>query len=277
LGFNPAASLPTIVTSHKSMRGFAKGLMIGGLEFMKRIAPLLVVLFLTNALASAQVKKFRWEDEICVFEGTYNARLYTEKQLENTYKLWYSQDFEMVTYDAAVFSFEDIEKLRTARSLDAEYARKSAALKKLEVVDVPFWKAFKQKKQKALEQDYKLARASVQAYQNPKALREVRFAAACVQKFAPALIAGGDDLLRIWREVNVGLRKKNGNPEEVRKNFEAQMASADKFKFAEVEVITFGWWNCVNALIERGDESPNPSKNFRKLFKHVNQIGCDNA
>ncbi len=251
--------------------------MIYGLEFMKRIALLFFVFALANAAALAQVKKFMWEDEICVFEGTYNTRLYTKKQLENTYQLWYSQDFQMQTYDAAVFRFEDIGKLRTVASLDAEYAQKSAALKKLEIVNVPFWKAYKQKKLKALEQDYKLARASVQAYQNPKALREVTFAPACVKKFAPPLIAGGDDLLRIWREVNIDSRKKNASPEGVRRNFEAQLASADKFKFAEVEVITFGWWNCVNATIERGDENQLPSKNFWKLFRRVKKIGCDYA
>jgi len=259
------------------MRGFAKGLMISGLEFMKRFVLLTVVLFLLSAAASAQLKKFRWEDEICVFEGMYNARLYTEKQLKNTYQLWYSQDFEMQTYDAAVFSFEDIEKLRTVASLDAEYARKAAALKKLEIVNVPFWQNYKQKKLKALEQDYKLARASVQAYQKPSALREVTFAGACVQKFAPPLIAGGDDLLRIWREVNTDSRKKNASPETVKKNFEEQLASADKFKYAQVEVITFGWWNCVNALIDRDGEGSVPSQNFRKLFKRVNKIGCDYA
>lgn len=251
--------------------------MICGLEFMKRIALLSVVLFLANAAISAQDGKFQWEDEICAFEGTYNTRLYTKKQLENTYQLWYSQDFDMELYQAAVYEFEDIEKLRTPSSLDAEYARKSAALQQLEIVNVPFWKAFKQKKLKALEQDYKLARASVEAYRKPTALRAVTFADACVKKFAPPLIAGGDELLRIWREVNTDLRKKNASPEAVRKNFEEQLASADKFKFAEVEVITFGWWNCVNAMIRRGDESPIPSNNFRKLFKHVNQIGCDYA
>jgi hypothetical protein len=249
--------------------------MISGLEFMKRIALLSVVLFLANAAASAQVKKFQWEDEICVFEGTYNARLYTKKQLENTYKLWYSQDFEMQTYDATAFEFEDVAKLRTPSSLDTEYAQKSAALRKLEIVNVPFWKAFKQKKLKALEQDYKLARASVQAYRNPKALREVTFADACVKKFAPPLIAGGDELLRIWREVNIESRKKNASPEAVKKNFEEQLASADKFKYAQTEVITFGWWNCVNALIDRGNENQIASKSFWKLFKYVRQIGCD--
>jgi len=259
------------------MRGFAKGLMISGLEFMKRIALLFIVFALANAPASAQVKKFQWEDEICVFEGIYDARLYTEKQLENTYKLWYSQDYEMELYQAAVFEYEDIGRLRTPSSLDAEYARKAAALRKLEVVNTAFWKAFKQKKLKALEQDYQLARASVQAYQKPKALREVTFAEACVQKFAPPLIAGGDELLRIWREVNIDSRKKNASPEAVRKNFEEQLASADKFKYAQVEVITFGWWNCVNARIDRGGEGSVPSKNFWKLFKHVNRIGCDYA
>lgn len=244
---------------------------------MRKFVFCVVVLLLSYASASAQVGKFRWEDEICVFEGTYNTRLYTKKQLENTYRLWYTRDFDMDTFEATVFEIENIEKLRTAASLDAEYARKSANLKNLAVVNTPFWKEFKAKKLKGMEQEYRLARASVQAYEKPSALREVTYADACVQRFAPPLIAGGDALLTLWREVNEDARTKNADPERVRKDFEAKMASAERVKYAQVEVITFGWWNCVNEKIERGDDSPVPSRNFWKLFKRVKKLGCDYA
>jgi hypothetical protein len=107
-------------------------------------------------------------------------------------------------------------------------------------------------------------------------LREVTFADACVQRFAPPLTAGGDDLLRTWRAVNEESRRKNASPENMRKQFEEQMASADKFRYAQVEVMTFGWWNCVNARIERGDRVA-ASKNFWKLFRRVKKIACDYA
>lgn len=243
---------------------------------MRKFVFFVVILLLASVFAQGQTRKFQWEDEICVFEGTYNAKRYTKKQLEDTYHLWYSRDFQMDTYDATAFKIEDIEKLRSVESLEAEYAKKSAALKALQVVNVPFWKDYKQKKLKELEMDYQLARASAQAFKNPAVLREITFADACVARFAPPLTTGGDELLRIWREVNVDLRAKNADPERVRREFEAQLVSADKFQYAQVEVITFGWWNCVNERIERADYSVG-NKNFWKLFSRVKKIACDDA
>jgi hypothetical protein len=238
---------------------------------MKRIAVLIAVLLFVNAFAAAQVGKFRWETEMCRFEGTFDTKRYTKKQLENTYKMWFAREYDMDTFYATVFKLEDFAKLRTAASIDEEYARKSAALKKLVIVNTPFWKEFRAKKLIELERDYRLARASAQAFQKPAALREVTFADACVQKYAPPLTAGGDSLLGIWREVNMDLRAKNSDPERLRREFEAQMASADRFKYAQIEVITFGWWNCVNERIERREDWDAIYKNYEKLFKKVSK------
>ncbi len=259
------------------IRNPAKALLITGLAFMKKIALLFVVLFLTNTTASAQRGKFVWEDEICVTEGTFNPSLYTKKQLENTYKLWYSQDFSMFVYQGMSSNSQGLMERRTVESLDTEYAQKSAALKNLEIVNVPYWKAFKEKKLKALEQDYKLARATVQAYKNPAALKEIHFAESCVKRFSKPLIAGGDDLLRVWREVDEDLRKKNSNPGELQKYFEENMASPDKFKYAQDEVIRFGLWDCVNALIDHDDDARTIQVQFLRLFKRVKNLGCDYA
>jgi hypothetical protein len=242
---------------------------------MRKIALLIVVFALSGAVVSAQLKKFRWEDDVCKFEGTFDAKKYTAAQLKNTYALYTSSEFEMIVVEAAVFKYEDIGKLSTVEALDAEYARKSAALQKLEIVNTPYWKAFKQLKIKALERAWQLARVSVQAYRNPAALKELTFADACVQRFVPPLIAGGDELLRVWRESSEERRRKNGNPALQKQRFDEEFASADRLKYAQVNVITFGWWNCVNAEIDRGEDYAAIEKNYTKLFKRVKQIKCE--
>ena len=127
------------------------------------------------------------------------------------------------------------------------------------------------------KQDYKLARTTVLGFDDPLALRELTFADACRRTFAEPLIAGGDPLLKIWRELIEKAIKKSSYPDDTRKYFEERMASADKFKFARDEVITGGWWNCANARIKRGDADIILDKNFRKLFRRVKQLGCDYA
>ncbi|MBS1794887.1 MAG: hypothetical protein JSS81_13590 [Acidobacteria bacterium] len=242
---------------------------------MKKNLLLIVVLVLASLPVSAQLRKFRWETELCTLEGTYDAKTTTAERLRNTYRMHHSTDFDLDTIDATVFRWTDLGKLRTLASLDAEYRRKRAALEKLRIVETPFWLEFRKKKLVALERDYRLAHASVQSYRKPEALREVTFADRCIANYANPLIAGGDALLAAWRTLNEEQRRQNGDPERVRREYEAQLASPDRLNYARVEVTTFGWWNCVNAEIDRGDENGSATKNFESLFKKVRQIRCD--
>lgn len=242
---------------------------------MKKLVFMLSVCLLGSAIVSARSKKFIWSDEICTFEGIYARSRYTEKQLENTYQLWYSRDF-VLDGDRVFIYNSGLPERRTAASLDEEFARKSTALKNLEIVNTPFWKAFKQKKLKTLEQDYRLARATVRAFQEPAALQEVKFAEGCVKKFAPPLTAGGAVLLEFRRALAEEKRRKSDDPEAGRIFFEERRASTDRFKSALEEILISDWWDCASAGIDRADET-KPSKNFRRLFKHVTTLGCDYA
>jgi hypothetical protein len=134
----------------------------------------------------------------------------------------------------------------------------------------------KAKKLQELEQDYKFERAAVQAFQKPTALKEVTFAAACAQKFAPPLLAGGAGLLKFWREMEEERFKNRPEADGERKNFEKLFASEDNVKYARFDIISDAWWDCVNAAIKRGERSIASNK-FWELFKHVNRIGCDYA
>jgi hypothetical protein len=109
------------------------------------------------------------------------------------------------------------------------------------------------------------------AYTEPKNLANYKGAEACKVKFAEPIMAGGDTLLTAWRKQNEIARANNGDPERVRKEFEAELASPQKFEYARLEMLTFGWWNCVNATIvqETGSQDGTNQKQFEKLFKKL--------
>jgi hypothetical protein len=243
---------------------------------MKKFAALMVVFVLCSAAASARSKRFVWEDEICSYEGRYNGALYTEKQLENTYQLWYSQDFELFVWQGKRQVNGLMEPISLAW-LDYQYALKSTALQKLEIVNVPYWRNVKQKKLKALEQKYILERLTFQAAEDLTVLRKLEFADVCVKNFAEPLIAGDASLLRIWRESSEQARKTSAYAEDMRRDFEKRMASADKMKYAREDVLTGGWWSCVSSKIDGGGDEGVMHENFRKLFRRVKRLGCDYA
>ena len=235
---------------------------------------LLAVLLLCSALAAAQTKKFRWTTELCEFEGTYDAKKYTEAQLRNTQELLASLGTVPLFTETTAWKYNDIKKL-SIEELDREYKQKSEKLKNLDIVKSEYWETIRQNKLKETEQVYKLSRITIQAYTNPAILKQYTPAEACVKKYADPLINGGDDLLKVWREVNEESRKRNGNPERVRMIFERKYNSPDKLKYALLEVMSFGWWNCANDTIEYVVADEKPHEEFNKLFKKVKTIYCD--
>ena len=240
-----------------------------------RVFTLSFLLFLFLPAANAQVRTFRWNTELCRFSGTYDSKKFTPAQLENTVRLMRPGEFGLDP-NATVWKFDDIEGLDAA-ALDEKYRKAVSELKQLKIVPLPFWENVRQKKIREIEQVYKLSRATMLGYRDPGKLREYVGADSCKTKFAEPLFAGGDRLLAAWRAVSEQSQKRNSDPGRLRRVFDEQMASPDRLKFALVEVMSFGWWNCANQEIKYADESfgSRADKEFKKLFIRTRTIRCD--
>ncbi len=235
---------------------------------------LIAVILILTIFSSAQVKTFRWNTEFCEFSGTYDSKKYTEGQLRDTIKLFEHGDLSM-DYNATVWKYEDIAKLDII-ALDREFEQKTAAVKALNIVKVPYWENVRQAKLKEIEQVYQLSRVTMQAYTKPAVLRGYTRAADCKTRYAESIISG-DRLLKTWLEVNTESRKNNADPARIKSIFDEQNASPDRLKFALVETMSFGWWNCANMHIEYDDAASDGTHEaqFRKLFRRVREIRCD--
>lgn len=244
---------------------------------MKKIPWLLALILVQAFAADAQtLKKFRWSDYSCEYESVYDARKYSETQLKDTIKLFTSalyNDFSSA-FSSTPDKIEEVEKLDVA-TLKREYAAKREALEKLNVIPTPYWKEYHQKKLRELERFYDLARVTMLAYKNPSVISQYEFADACVAKYANPLLNGGEDLIKIWREVNVESRKNNASPERLLRRFEEQNASPDRFEYARLEVMSFGWWNCANNLVPHVPDDGTALANFKKLFRRTRVIECE--
>ena len=234
-----------------------------------------LILLTLNLTAFSQAKKIRWESEggMCEYEGTFDSKKHTAAQLKNTQRLL-GNDFGLDLTQGTVWKSEEIDGLDFA-PIEAEYQKKSAELKNLNIVKSPYWEARRQQKLKEMEQYYWLIKTTMASYKKPVALRDYSYAESCKTKYAEPLIAGGDSLLKIWETVNIETRKNNSDPARIKRIFDEQRSSADALKFAVVEVTTFGWWNCANAQIDQGDDYAVLDKNFRKLFTRVRTVRCE--
>lgn len=240
---------------------------------MKKITFLYVLLIIFSFSIYAQNKKLNWETEFCQYEGTYNSKKYTAQQLKNTQRLL-GLDFEFDTASTTVWKYEEIDELDFA-AIEADYQKKHAELKKLNIVKVPYWENVRRRKLKELETYYDLAKATMASYKTPKSLRDYKYANTCLAKYGEPLIESGDALLKVWESVNIETRGRNADPKRIERIFDEQRISQDALKYAVVEVTAFGWWNCANSLIDQGDDSDILENNFLKLFVSVKKPKCD--
>lgn len=241
---------------------------------MKKLTFILMLCFACLP-AFAQSKKFRWQSigGMCEYEGTFDSKKYTAAQLKNVVRML-NNEFRLETGNATVFKIEEIA-LQDFAPIEADYQKKLAGLKNLNIVKLPYWENVRQKQLKELETYYLLSKATMAAYKTPESLRDYPFAPACQTKYADALIASGNSLLKVWETFNIESRKNNGDPASVKRRFEAERNSPDALTYARVEVTTFGWWNCANALIDQGDNYNIAERNFRKLFIRTRTVECE--
>lgn len=237
------------------------------------ILTLLSFLILFSLIVSAQTKTFKWEQGLCEFEGSYDAGKYTEQQLRDTQKLLSSIGSLSLDYDATPRNFAGVEKLSLTK-LESEYRKTLNELQNLNLVKDEIWEELRQNKIKELNQLYMLSKVTVKGYKNPAALREFKKAEPCANFYAQPLIDSGEYLLTTWKKVNMDTRSRNGNPRRIEGIFNRQNASPDRFKYAQIEVMTFGWWNCANGMRYHLKHDEKYAKSFNKLFSNVKTI-CD--
>jgi hypothetical protein len=243
---------------------------------MRKLGALLIIV--GGALAaSGQVRTFNYELYGCKFRATYDAKKYTSRQLRDTVKLIESIPSVPLMTNATPFTLAEIDRLDVA-ALDNEYRSVSREINALRMVPTPYFEKLKARRLAGLERMYELSRSSILSYKTPSSLSTVTWAPACSAKYAKPLITGGDDLLAIWLEVNMQSREKNASPERIRREYEQQLASPDRMRYARAEVMAFGWWNCANEKIDYGDsERDHHEDELKKLFKKVRMLYCYDA
>lgn len=241
---------------------------------MRFILLLLLLLLTCVSVVHAQPRTFKWTNELCEMTGTYDSKKYTAAQLRNTLTL-FGAAAPRIDFNATVWKYDEIAKLDTA-ALDREYEQKSKMIRELDIVRLPYWEKLRQATLKELQQYYELSKVTARAYTRPQAINEYPRAESCKLKYAGPMIAGGESLVAAWRQVNLASQKVNASPKVLQERFDRENGSPDRLKFALVETMSFGWWNCANETIERPEQSSNGAaeKEFRKLFTRVKEV-CD--
>ncbi|UOQ74922.1 hypothetical protein [Hymenobacter cellulosilyticus] len=218
---------------------------------------------------------FVWEDDVCRYSGRYNPRKYTREQLENVRLLLYGS--ASLETSGLVHHPRNIGRL-SLDTLTREYTRRMPVYRAMQVVNQPVWRTLKSQAIREMEEDYQAKKLSIQAYADPAVLLTTAYPSSCT-RYVQGLAAHDDSLtLRDWHsfiQERIRREKKlSGGPEHYTQRYAEQQASPDRLLFAKVDLLTYGWWNCINESIHRVEQTAELHKQFRQLFSSV-KSECD--
>jgi hypothetical protein len=195
------------------------------------------------------IKTYNWIDGLCEYYGKYDSIKVKFIQLKNSLDLMPSSERWTIQSKVTAWNIEDLDKLNVD-SLTFEFSKKIQDLKTAELINSNYWQDLRNKKIQELTKEYELSKLTILSYKNPDTLKYFPHSSDC-DKYINGLVAGKERLLKLWSELNDDMCKKNGFPENVRVKFNAEFNSKDKYKYAQIDIILFGWWNCVNSTIPR--------------------------
>jgi len=226
------------------------------------------------------LETYTWDDELCHYTCKYDTTLVSYRQLRNSYDLGFQTERFQITTKWSLFDISDIDKLNVD-SLDNEFKKKIHDLSTIEVINSKYWLNLKKQKIIELKKLYELTRLQMLGYKYPDTLNYKGCPVEC-KKYITGLKKGGDELLKVWVELHnemINKQKKIGANNEtiefLNNSFNEKYNSIDNLKSAQMEVISFGWWNKVNHTLNRVN-TDNFQTEYRKNFTEIKEE-CDDS
>lgn len=220
---------------------------------------------------------FNFQNELCDNKGYFDADKYSKEQLQDTYILWYKMSGSLLS-TTSVFNLNGLQKVRAEKEailskLDQNFSDQKKRLENLKLVNDPYWENVRAQKLRELDYEYAFRKTEIQAFSNPGVLLSPKFSKEC-ENFAKALNSNDTRMVEEWRKLREEMSRKNSDPQRIMDEFEERLNSSEKEDFATIDLITFGWGNCVNDHIKRVDYDENMYKKFNALFIKIDSE-CD--
>lgn len=220
---------------------------------------------------------FNFVTDLCTSKGYFDANKYTEEEIKGAYTLWF--DLRGIMLDTpSVFSLQDLTEIRRDNAkilakLDKDFAEKKAFLEQLTVVNVPYWQNIKKLQYESLLQKYEMEKLRIAAYSDPSILLKSNTGNKC-RNFTTALNSTDEQMFSEWKKLREQMSKMNADPERIINLFNEHLNSPDKKDYAAIDLITFGWGNCMNGEIQSPSHDGRMNQEFESLFIKID-ADCD--
>lgn len=233
------------------------------------VAAIIVSMAVTTV---AHAQTYQWEDEFCDYKGDFDSKKYSAKQIENSHfvldgltRLNLSSFFSPMDIDALdKLSMKDLE------TLTEEYKQVKTNAERLDVV--PEAQGYKQQLLKTIDGEYKKDRLTILAYLNPS--EAFKQSPQMCQTYIEPLLQNETAVQNRWKQfveeriqqqAQYGADQLASYRNTALRRYQDEKAS-NPAKYARIDLVTFGFGNCVNRQIYRAD-SDKVYSDYQKLNK----------
>ena len=222
---------------------------------MKNVLYLLLISisFLLSSCNLNSTPTFSWNYDSCSHTGTYDSELYTQNQLQNFFDLTLYTYIPLIETKATVSNIDSIPTLNLQK-LNEEYSRKRLYFDTVKVMDVAYVNYLKTALSNRLEEEYYFKKIAIEVYQNPQAL--LKYDKKC-QEYSKVIASQNEDEIIDAARKMVEELKSDLYVEEHFEQFENKMNTPQRLEHAKLYLITYGWWGCVDEVINRSNLNEN--------------------
>ena len=218
----------------------------------------------------AQAEVYKWQDELCDIKGNFDNKKYSAKQIKNSHFMLNNLNTVQLNSFSSPMNLSDIDKVSTIdiNNLDKEYESRKRKVQQLKVV--PEAQTYKRELLKSIEGEYVHDKLTILAYLDP--IQAMRLSPPMCKQYLAPFFKNETAVQNRWKQfveeqIQGQARISNDGGKSYRalatERYDREKTS-NSASYAKINLLTFGFGNCVNSQIYHADSN--------KVFSDYNQL-----
>lgn len=228
---------------------------------MKQLLKIITFIF-PPFISIGQTDIFQWGEGLTYYTGKFDTTNYSYEEIETIHNYLHSPSAEMLT----VRNIWKIEQMDTATTtpIDNYYKNTLHILETMRIPQGVYWDSLLMLRKRELYEVCNGNKLFILAIKNPQLLFQY-YHDECANEIN-ALNGDSTFLLDAWNKLKECQKLNNCCPEVVEKNYLSKYNSIYRLKHARLELMTYGWGNCMNQFVYHHADYARVEKEFQKIF-----------
>lgn len=209
--------------------------------------------------------QLNWYEGSCLKTGQIDTTKYTYTEAQNIY--YFFVDAAEMQQPFLMDELKDTSKINL-KNIQEECKQYLQSYHALQLPASSIWEKYRKEKIESIKRGCYLKEIAVISIETPKKFKPKGTSKVCL-KYSNTIRKGGKKLLESWKEIHRSELINALDSVAIEKDFQRKWQHVDKLKFARLEVLKYGWWNCIRNEDQSTLNQIEIKKEFEKLFTSI--------